>query len=86
MRTLYATLAVVLLLFASGKLPMQNKAPQPLPLVSKAEAAVPEKEVAKPRPMIPLTKYVSSRSCKCAVFGGRNCVETLHEVTVMVPG
>ncbi|EJW10145.1 hypothetical protein A33M_0394 [Rhodovulum sp. PH10] len=78
MRTLFAVLVVVLLLFTLSRLPYPGApkmpaAPKPAPAV----AAAPAEEPAPP----PAPKYVTTRECAHGYFGSRSC----KEVTTVKP-
>jgi hypothetical protein len=75
MRTLFALLVIVAMLFVLGKLPFPAKQ-HPLPPAAQQAASGKSTPDAKPAEPAKPT-YVTTRECAGAIGGGQNCKEVI---------
>ncbi|NVO15480.1 MAG: hypothetical protein HXX10_15730 [Rhodoplanes sp.] len=73
MRTLFALLVIVVMLFVLGKLPFPGKQ-HPLPSATQQAAIAKGTSDAKPAEA---PKPVTVRECVRTIFGGQNCKEVV---------
>jgi hypothetical protein len=75
MRTLFALLVIVVMLFVLGKLPFPAKQ-HPLPPAAQQAASgksTPDTKVAE----VPKPTMITTRECVRTIFGGQNCKEVV---------